>query len=59
MKKAIILHAWYENPDANWYPWLKAELEKKEYTVFLPELPSMSTDSPDMAMQMQFVENLM
>jgi predicted alpha/beta hydrolase family esterase len=58
MKKAIILHAWYEKTDMDWYPWLKTELEKKGYTVFLPELPTMSTDSPDLNTLMQFIESL-
>lgn len=58
MKKAIILQGWYQKPDANWYPWLKSELEKKGYSVFVPDLPTMHTDFPQMIEQMQFVENL-
>ena len=58
MIKAIILHAWYEKPDMNWYPWLKGELEEKGYTVFVPDLPTMSTDAPDLKTLMQFVEDL-
>ena len=37
MKKALMLHAWRDNPKSHWYPWLKHELKKKGYTVFIPE----------------------
>lgn len=52
MKKALILHAWYDKPDSHWYPWLKNELEKKGYTVLIPELPTMNTDLPNMEKQL-------
>lgn len=57
-KKAFILHAWYENPAGNWYPWLKRELETRGYTVYLPELPTMQTDLPDMQQQLAYIEGL-
>lgn len=55
MKKALILHAWFQNPDSNWYPWLKSELEKKGYEVWLPEIPTMPTDSPEMETMLKFI----
>lgn len=55
MKKALILHAWYGSPEADWYPWLKNELEKKGCEVWLPELPTMPTKSPDMETMLQFI----
>jgi len=55
MKKALILHAWFQNPNLNWYPWLKNELEKKEYEVWVPELPTMPTDKPDMETMLKFI----
>lgn len=59
MKKALILQGWYQKPDSNFYPWLKDELGKKGYEVFLPDLPTMHTDAPDMQQQIAFVtENL-
>lgn len=56
MKSALILHAWLNGPEKHWYPWLKSELEKKGYTVYLPEIPTMNTNAPDLATQMKFIE---
>jgi predicted alpha/beta hydrolase family esterase len=40
IKKAVILHAMGMNSKAHWYPWLKAELVKRGYTVWVPDMPS-------------------
>ena len=56
MKNALILEAWYSKPKNNWYPWLKKELEKKGYEVFVPDLPTMQTKLPDMKKQLSFIE---
>jgi len=56
VRKALILEGWFNNPDDNWYPWLKKELEKKGYKVYIPELPTMDTKLPDMQKQIKFVE---
>lgn len=56
MKKALILHAWYSNPKENWYPWLKKELEGRGYMVYLPDLPTMGTNLPDMKKQIEYIE---
>ncbi len=37
--RIFIVHRWGGNPLADWYPWLKAELEKKGFAVFVPEMP--------------------
>jgi len=55
MKKALILHAWFSNPTSNWYPWLKIELEKRGYEVWVPELPTMPTNKPDMETMLRFI----
>jgi predicted alpha/beta hydrolase family esterase len=53
MKNAIILHCTEGSPDMFWYPWLKGQLEKKGYTVWLPQLPH--PEKPDIAEWLPFV----
>ncbi len=55
-KQALILHAWQNGPDAHWYPWLKKELESRGYTVYLPEIPTMNSNAPDLDTQLRFIE---
>jgi len=40
MKTAIIIHGAYGRPEDNWFPWLKQELEKLNYNVFVPRFPT-------------------
>jgi predicted alpha/beta hydrolase family esterase len=40
MKNAFIIHGTEGYPEENWFPWLKQELEKKNYKVFVPQFPS-------------------
>jgi predicted alpha/beta hydrolase family esterase len=40
MRTAIIIHGTYGNPDENWFPWLKTELEKIGYQVYAPIFPT-------------------
>ncbi len=52
MKNAIIFHGMGATPNSFWIPWLKAELEKKEYAVNVPQLPQ--ADAPDLKVQLPF-----
>jgi len=38
-KKAFLIHGWEGYPEEGWRPWLKSELEKKGFSVFVPAMP--------------------
>lgn len=39
MKRVFIIHRWSGGPNDDWRPWLKQELEKKGFEVFVPDMP--------------------
>lgn len=43
--KVFIVHGAYGNPSENWFPWLKAELEKLGATVIVPKFPTPENQS--------------
>lgn len=46
MKRAIIVHCWEGFPQYCWYPWVKKELEAKDFQVEVPAFPD--TENPKM-----------
>jgi predicted alpha/beta hydrolase family esterase len=53
MKNAIILHGIGDTPQSYWFPFIKKELEKKQYTVWIPQLPQ--ANNPQISIQLPFV----
>ncbi len=39
MMNYIILHGSFGSKDGNWFPWLKKQLENKNYKVDVPQMP--------------------
>lgn len=39
VKRAFLIHGWEGYPKEGWRPWLKNELEKKGFKVFVPAMP--------------------
>ncbi len=40
MTNVFIIHGAYGDPEENWFPWLKSQLEKLNCRVFVPQFPS-------------------
>lgn len=38
-KRVFIIHGWGGYPKEGWFPWLKKELEKRWFKVFVPKMP--------------------
>jgi predicted alpha/beta hydrolase family esterase len=43
-KRVFLVHGWGDNPEVNWLPWIKKELERKGFKVTAPFMPD--TDYP-------------
>ena len=46
VKRAFLIHGWQSYPEKSWKPWLKNELERKGFRVFVPAMPD--TNHPKM-----------
>lgn len=55
MKNALILHGIGNNSRNNWFPWLKTQLERRGYEVWVPDLPNF--DKPDLGQTYNFVKD--
>lgn len=55
-KRAFIIHGWDGYPEEGWFPWLKNELEKKEFVVQVPKMPN--TSEPRIGEWVDHLKNL-
>lgn len=44
--KVVIIHGTFWNPEENWFPWLKQQLEKQGHKVRIPRLPTPDNQTP-------------
>lgn len=50
-KRVFIIHGWGGDPQEGWFPWLKTELEQKEYEVHIPAMPGTNDPKKDAWLQ--------
>jgi predicted alpha/beta hydrolase family esterase len=55
-KQVFIIHGYSATPTDNWFPWLKGELEKKGFDVFVPQMPN--TDNPKIQEWLPYLQSL-
>lgn len=46
-KRAFIIHGWEGYPEEGWFPWLKRELEQRNFGVMVPAMPDPATPQLD------------
>lgn len=56
MKRVIIVHGYTGYPEKNWFPWLKAALEKLELQVTVPAMPN--TEAPQFSEWLPHLEKV-
>jgi hypothetical protein len=44
--RVVIIHGAYGDPGENWFPWLKEQLESKNYSVIVPKFPTPEGQEP-------------
>jgi predicted alpha/beta hydrolase family esterase len=46
-QRVFIIHGWEGCPEEGWFPWLKKELEKRDFEVYIPQMPN--PDEPQLS----------
>lgn len=39
-KRIFIIHGWEGSPKREWFPWIRKELEKRDFNAIIPEMPN-------------------
>jgi hypothetical protein len=55
MKRAVLLHGTDGNPQDQWFPWLRKQLEQSSYSIYAPSLPENHT--PDREKYSKFLHD--
>jgi len=55
-KRVFIIHGWEGYPEEGWFPWLKKELENKNFQVQVPAMPN--PEHPKIEEWVSFLERL-
>jgi len=55
-KRAFIIHGWGGYPEEGWFPWLKKELENRNFQVQVPAMPN--PEQPKIEEWVSFLEKL-
>lgn len=55
-KKVFIIHGWDGYPEEGWFPWLKRELEGRDFKVEVPAMPN--PEHPKIEEWVPFLKNL-
>lgn len=56
MKRVFLIHGWEGYPEEGWRPWLRNELEKRRFKVFVPAMPD--TENPKMDKWVPYLTNI-
>jgi hypothetical protein len=55
-KRVFIIHGWDGHPEEGWFPWLKKELENRNFKVFVPVMPE--AEEPKIELWIPFIAHL-
>ncbi len=53
MKRVFLIHGWGGNPSEAWFPWIKAGLEKRGFSVVIPAMPE--AQAPKMELWLPYI----
>jgi predicted alpha/beta hydrolase family esterase len=56
MKRVFIVHGWEADPNCNWFPWLKDELDKNGLVAQVPAMPN--TNHPQALAWVDYLQEL-